>query len=39
MKDYLRKLPKDHKDYEPFGKALKLFEDINIANNDLMVKL
>ena len=39
MKDYLKKLPRSHTDYEPFAKALKLFEDINASNNDLMIKL
>lgn len=39
MKDYLKKLPKTHKDYVPFGKALQLFEQINLSNNELMVRL
>jgi hypothetical protein len=33
MKDYLKKLPKQHKDYEPFSKALTLFDQINLSNN------
>lgn len=39
LKDYLKKLPKYHKDYEPLQKALATFESINLANNDLMQKL
>lgn len=39
MKDYLKKLPKTHKDYVPFSKALGLFDQINISNNELMARL
>lgn len=39
MKDYIKKLPKIHKDYKPLCKALDCFEKINLYNNDLMVKL
>ncbi len=39
MKDYLKKLPKTHKDYAAFAKALGSFEQINLSNNDLMAKL
>lgn len=39
MKDYLKKLPKTHKDYNSFSKALELFDQINISNNELMARL
>ena len=39
MKDYLKKLPKNHKDYNAFSKALAMFEQINLSNNDLMARL
>lgn len=39
MKDYLKKLPKIHKDYASFSKALVMFEQINLSNNELMARL
>lgn len=39
MKDYLKKLPKLHRDYEPFARALASFDQINLSNNELMAKL
>lgn len=33
LKDYLRKLPRSHKDWEPLSRALSKFEEINLANN------
>lgn len=33
LRDYLKKLPKVHKDYEPLQRAFTMFEEINTANN------
>ena len=39
LKDYIKKLPRWHFDYEHMRKALEVFEDINQKNNDLMGRL
>lgn len=36
MKDYIKKLPTSHPDYEAVNCAMKTFHDINTANNDRM---
>jgi hypothetical protein len=33
LKDYIKKLPKDHRDYCFLIKALQKFEEINLSNN------
>jgi hypothetical protein len=39
LKDYIKKLPRWHPDFEHMRRALDVFEDINQKNNDLMGRL
>ena len=39
LKEYLKKLPPYHPDYEDVKQALKTFGEINMSNNELMTSL
>lgn len=39
LKEYLKKLPRHHQDYEPLTRAMERFHDINNENNEKMIQL
>jgi len=39
LKDYIKKLPHWHPDYQNMLKAHTLYDNINISNNNLMERL
>lgn len=38
IKEYMKKLPENHRDHETMSKAMNMFHEINNFNNDVMKK-